>query len=136
MKIKTIIFKEEVLLPKRAHYNDAGADVFSTININIYPGTTIKIPLGFGLEIPDGYMACIYPRTSLTSHGIISHIPPIDSGYRGQIHAIITNNSTEPYFIEEGDKVGQLVVTPIILVEFVDNLENDRGIGAFGSTGK
>jgi dUTP pyrophosphatase len=139
MKIKIIKFNEEYKTPIRAHYNDAGADVFvlnEGIDSYIYAGETKKFPLGFGLEIPDGYMACVYPKSGLTSKGIIAHIPPIDSGYRGEIHAIITNTTKDTYKFEKFDKIGQLVVTPVILCDFVEELDNNRGEGAFGSTGR
>ena len=105
MKIKLIKFDNYNKAPLRAHYNDAGADVYSTQDILLEPHTTIKIPLGFGLELPDGFMACIFPRSGLTSKGIISNIPPIDSGYRGEIHAIITNTTDNTYIINKNDKV-------------------------------
>lgn len=136
MKIKMIIFDVEALVPDRAHYNDAGADVFTPITIRLEPHETIKIPLGFGLEIPDGHMACVYPKSGLSSQGIITQIPPIDSGYRGEINAIVTNTTDTPFMFLKNDKIGQLVVTPIILPEFVLKLENTRGDRGFGSTGR
>ena len=136
MKIKLIKFDNYDKAPFRAHYNDAGADVYSTQDILLEPHTTIKIPLGFGLELPDGFMACIFPRSGLTSKGIISNIPPIDSGYRGEIHAIITNTTDNTYIINKNDRIGQLVILPIILCDFVEKLDNTRGEGGFGSTGK
>lgn len=136
MKIKLIKFDNYNKAPFRAHYNDAGADVYSTQDILLEPHTTIKIPLGFGLELPDGFMACIFPRSGLTSKGIISNIPPIDSGYRGEIHAIITNTTDNTYIINKNDRIGQLVILPIILCDFVEKLDNIRGEGGFGSTGK
>ena len=136
MKIKLIKFDNYNKAPFRAHYNDAGADVYSTQDILLEPHTTIKIPLGFGLELPDGFMACIFPRSGLTSKGIISNIPPIDSGYRGEIHAIITNTTDNTYIINKNDRIGQLVILPIILCDFVEKLDNTRGEGGFGSTGK
>lgn len=135
MKIKLINYGY-VNKPFRAHYNDAGADIYSIGTIKISPHTTVKIPLGIGLEIPDGFMACIFPRSGLTSKGIISNIPPIDSGYRGEIHAIITNTTNNTYIINENDRIGQLVILPIILCDFVEKLDNTRGEGGFGSTGK
>lgn len=136
MKIKLIKFDNYNKAPLRVHYNDAGADVYSTQDILLEPHTTIKIPLGFGLELPDGFMACIFPRSGLTSKGIISNIPPIDSGYKGEIHAIITNTTNNTYIINENDRIGQLVILPIVLCDFVEKLDNTRGEGGFGSTGK
>lgn len=139
MKIKIIDFGYENL-PKRAHYNDAGADVYACPHdenkkIKLWANSSTKIPLGFGLEIPDGYMGLIFPRSGLSSKGITCELPPIDSGYRGEIHAIMTNNTNVDYWIEKGDRVGQLVIMPIVLADFVTELGEERDAGAFGSTG-
>lgn len=135
MKIKVIDFGYQNL-PKRAHGNDAGADVYAMTERVIAPHTTEKIPLGLGLEVPDGYMACIYPRSGLSVKGIVCELPPIDSGYRGEIHAIVSNLGDEPYLVTIGDRLGQLVVTPVIIADFVTEHGDQRGTGAFGSTGK
>lgn len=137
MKIKLINFGL-TKYPIRAHYNDAGLDVFAKLNnyITIAPHTTCKIPLGFGVEIPDGYVGYIFPRSSLSSKGLICELAPIDSGYRGEIHAIMTNHTDQSYNICNGDKVGQLVILPCIMAELVTNFEGtERGEDAFGSTG-
>jgi len=134
MKVKIIRFTE-FISPSRRHYNDAGADVYSTQNITIKPLETVKIPLGFGLELPDNLMGCIYPRTSLVSKGLMSHIPPIDSGYRGQIHAIMTNLSNEEITICKEERIAQLIITPVHICDFVVDLGDERKEGAFGSTG-
>lgn len=133
MKIKIIDFGG--ITPERAHYNDAGADVFSLDSYVINPEETLKIPLGFGLEIPDGYVGFIFPKSGLSSRGIVSELAPIDSGYRGEIHAIIHNQSNEKVHFDKGQKIGQIVILPLVLAEFSDHLDNSRGAGAFGSTG-
>lgn len=135
MKIKVNKFNN-YKEPLRAHYNDAGADVYSTQDIKLFPHTTVKIPLGFGLNLPDGMMACVYPRSGLASKGIISNIPPIDSGYTGEIHAIITNTTDNEFIINKDDRIAQLVVLPIILCDFVEDQGEERGNNGFGSSGK
>lgn len=135
MKIKLIDFGYKTP-PCRAHENDAGADVYSTVECVVRANSTVKIPLGFGLELPDGLGGFIFPRSGLSARGIVCELPPIDSGYRGEIHAIVTNVSNEPYIIHEGDRVGQLVITPIILADFITGDIKERGTGAFASTGK
>ena len=139
MKIKVIDFGYEKL-PMRAHANDAGADVHVCLHDGqsywyIEPGQTVKIPLGMGLIIPDGYAAYVFPRSGLASKGIVCELPPIDSGYRGEIHAIVTNCSHELFKVSNGDRIGQLVITPIVIADFITHDINERGIGAFGSTG-
>lgn len=136
MKIKIIEFNPSFYFPERAHYNDAGADVRVMDNYLLAPHQTIKIPLGFGIKLPDGYQCYVCPRSGLSSKGIISQIPPIDSGYTGEIHAIVTNTTNEDYRITRGDKIAQLVVTPIILCDYVQELGDERGANGFGSTDK
>lgn len=136
MKIRIIDYGvPENRLPVRAHDNDAGADVFAPRNSTIYPGQVLKIPLGFGVEIPVGYAGYIFPRSSLSSKGIVCELPPIDSGYRGEIHAVISNVGNIPYDIAEGDRIGQLVIMPVIIADFV-TATAERGSGAFGSSGR
>lgn len=135
MKIKLIDFGYKIP-PKRVHENDAGADVFSTRDYYLAPKTTTKVPLGFGLEVPNGYAAYIYPRSGLASKGIVCELPPIDSGYRGEIHAIMSNLSEMPYTINIGDRVGQLVVMPVVIADFIKYDIKERGTGAFASTGE
>lgn len=135
MKIKVIDFGYKHL-PFRAHENDAGADVYSMCDVRIAKHQTKKIPLGFGLELPDGYAALVLPRSSLSAEGIVCQIPPVDSGYRGEIHAIVSNLSDEAWQIHEGDRIGQVMIVPIVIADFITTLGEARGTGAFGSTGK
>lgn len=138
MQIKMIDYGYK-LKPNRAHYNDAGADIYAHFKneteIVLHSHQTIKIPLGFGLEIPDGFAGFVFPRSGLSSKGIVCELPPIDSGYRGEIHAIVTNCSEKDVYIHEGDRVGQLVILPIIIAEFVSEINETRGDHGFGSTG-
>lgn len=136
MKIKLIDFglpKEH--LPIRAHSNDAGADVFIPYTCTITPGEVVTIPLGFGIELPDGYAGFVFPRSSMAAKGLVCELPPIDSGYRGEIHAIISNISNSRQSISKDTRIGQLVITPVIIADFVFNLGERRGTKSFGSSG-
>ncbi len=134
MKIKIIDFGYE-RLPDRKHENDAGADVFVNNDIVLEPLTTTKVPLGFGLEVPDGYAAYIYPRSGWAVKGLVCELPPIDSGYRGEINAIVTNLNQSGVAVVKGMKIGQLVVMPVVIVDFITEDIKQRGTGAFASTG-
>ena len=145
MKIKLIKFRDDLIKPTRAHYNDAGIDCYAQEDFclehpdyDYIPHTDGKllVNLGFGLEIPDGYMATIRPRSSMNAKGIITQIGTIDSGYRGEIKAIFLNYTNETFKFERGDKICQIVIEPVVLADFVEELTNDRGEGGFGSTGK
>lgn len=122
--------------PFRPHENDAGADVFMPYDCVLKPGEVARIPLGFGLIIPDGFAGYVFPRSSMAAKGLVCELPPIDSGYRGEIHAIISNVSTSSQTIHKDTRVGQLVITPVVIADFVLDLGNERGTGAFGSTGE
>jgi dUTP pyrophosphatase len=138
MKIKLIKFEHEGIefkAPFRAHENDAGADVYAAQEVMIPPHSTAKIPLGFGIELPDGLQGNIYPRTGMASKGIVTEMPPVDSGYRGEIHAITSNLTDEPFKVEVGMRIGQLVIAPIILADFIDYDIKQRGAAGFGYTG-
>ncbi len=134
MKIQLIDFGGKS--PERAHANDAGADVFSPGDEVIRPGEVLKLPLGFGLRIPDGFAGYVFPRSGLSSQGIVCELPPIDSGYQGEVHAIISNVGRAEYKIKAGDKIGQLVIMPVLIPDFTFEGWEQRGTGAFGSTGR
>lgn len=138
MKIKVIDYGYEKL-PLRAHYNDVGADVYACFHdrssITISPGATINVPLGLGLCLPDGYAACVFPRSGLSGIGIVCELPPIDPGYHGEIHAIVHNGGNTSFKISNGDRIGQLVIFPIVIAEFVTETGEERGENRFGSTG-
>ena len=137
MKIRLIDFGlPEHHRPYRPHDNDAGADVYMPFDFTLKPGEIAKIPLGFGLEVPDGYAGYIFPRSSLAAVGIVCELPPVDSGYRGQIHAIISNVSNKPKLLSKDSRIGQLIIMPVVIADFVHELKNERGSGAFGSTGE
>ena len=135
MKVKLIKF-DNFKGPVRAHYNDSGADVFAAEDVVIQPHSVYAMPLGIGTELPDGYDIVIHCKSGLSKKGIWAANSPVDAGYRGEIHAILYNTTNEPYEFKAGDKVGQLVVRPVIYADFVEELGEERGAGAFGSTGK
>ena len=139
MKIKLIKFNKDLIEPKRSHYDDAGIDCFAQEDFILKPLINCEakmINLGFGLEIPNGYMATIRPRSSMNAKGIITQIGTIDSGYRGEIKAVFLNTNHDSIEFKKGDKSCQIVIEPVIIYDFVENLGEERGIGGFGSTGR
>ena len=128
-------------LPERKHPEDAGADVYALEETWVWPHETVCIGLGFGTEIPEGYVGFILPRSSMAKNGVVAQAVPVDAGYRGELHAIITNYGKEKYKIEPGDRIAQLVVVPCQTWSFnwiwpSEASETGRGAGAFGSTGR
>lgn len=122
--------------PERAHYNDSGADVFALNDVVLKAGCVTKVGIGLGVELPDGYDIVMHCKSGLSSRGIFSSNAPIDAGYTGEIHAVLYNASSEDILIKQDEKLGQMVVRPVIYVDFVKELNNDRGAGGFGSTGR
>ena len=135
MKIKLIKFNN-FKAPERAHYNDSGADCFAAEDTVVPANGSVAIPLGFGLEIPDGYDIIIHSKSGLSKKGIGCFNAPIDAGYKGEVHALVYNVTAKDYTFHAGDKVGQLVCRPVIYVDYVESFGEERGSGAFGSTGR
>ena len=135
MQIKVIKF-DNYKKPNRAHYNDSGADVFASRDVIIKAHSAQKVPTGVGLELPDGYDAIIHSKSGLSSKGIICANAPIDAGYKGEIHALIINVNDYDFEFKAGEKVGQLVIRPVVYADFVDEFGDQRGAAGFGSTGK
>ena len=136
MKIKYIDYGA-TYKPIRAHYNDAGLDCFANEDFTVVSGKTVVVGLGFGLEIPDGYMATIRPRSSLNIKGIITQIGTIGSGYKGEIKVVFINtNRFDNVEFHKGDKICQIVIEPVVIADLIEEDLEERGTGGFGSTGK
>lgn len=142
MKLKINILDKNIPFPKFAHKGDAGLDLYSTIDYILKPFERILVPTGIKLEIPEGYAGFVQPRSGLAiKHGISLVNTPglIDSGYRGEIQAILINfDPVENFEIKRGDKICQLVIMKVENTELMiqDELDDsDRGEGGFGSTG-
>lgn len=121
----------------------AGADLFARISMPIVipAQERAKVPTGLAIELPEGYEAQVRPRSGLASkHGITVLNAPgtIDSDYRGELAVLLVNLGSEPFVVNDGDRIAQLVVAPVSRAMFLvrDELsETERGSGGFGSTG-
>lgn len=142
MKVK-IVNKSNSQLPEYATSFSAGMDVRADIAAPVVlpPLGRALIPTGLYLEIPEGYEVQVRPRSGLAArHGITVLNAPgtIDSDYRGEVKVILVNLSQEPFGIEPGERVAQLVLARHEVIEWeqADSLdESGRGQGGFGSTG-
>jgi dUTP pyrophosphatase len=135
--------KDEAILPSRAHAGDAGLDLYACEAAHIGPGERWSIGTGIAVEIPAGHAGLVLPRSGLArEHGISVVNSPglIDSGYRGELRVLLLNNDpAETFRVEPGDRIAQLVLTPIALAEPVAATaltESARGDGGFGSSGR
>lgn len=122
----------------------AGADLYACLEepVTIEPGKTVFLPTGLSMALPKGYVGLVYARSGLAcKQGLApaNKVGVIDSDYRGEFMIALHNHSTEPRVVEHGDRIAQLVVTPVIQPDYyeADTLdETSRGTGGFGSTGK
>jgi dUTP pyrophosphatase len=132
-------------LPLPAYSSDgaAGADLQACLEepMIVPPGGTALVPTGFAIAVPAGWEAQIRPRSGLALRHAVSlaNTPgTIDSDYRGEVQIIVINHGSEPFHVEHGMRIAQLVVAPVARVEWeeCDILpETTRGTGGFGSTG-
>ncbi len=130
-------------LPSRATSGSSGYDLCAAVqrDLVIAPGDRVRVPTGYRIAIPPGYEGQIRPRSGLAlSHGILVPNAPgtIDSDYRGELQVILFNAGENAYAIHRGDRIAQLVIAPVTIVEFCesDRLETtQRGDGGFGHTG-
>jgi dUTP pyrophosphatase len=137
-----LLEKREGRLLRRAHKVDVGWDVFSEQDVYLYPHQTKRVPLGFGLDLPNDTWAEIKTRSSLAARGVIIGACPIDPGYTGEIYAIVHNLNSEDIVLPCDKAIGQLVfhnrLDPGFLVSeesMVEDLDRPpRKTGAFGST--
>jgi len=143
MDLKIKILENSIPHPKYAHPGDAGLDLYSTIDCVLKPFERKLIPTGIKIELPEGYAGFVQPRSGLAINNGISLVNTpglIDSGYRGEIKAILINlDPKNDFVIKKGDKICQLVILKVENVNliFKDNLsETSRGEGGFGSSDK
>lgn len=141
MKIKLKKLHPNAVKPKYAKESDAGMDLVAT---EIISNTTFQVTYGLGIamEIPDGMVGLVFPRSSIrnTELTLSNSVGVIDAGYRGELQATFNKlNGFESVAYKVGDRVAQIVIVPHPIVQFVevDELsESKRGEGGFGSTGK
>ncbi len=139
MKIEFTTLHIDAKAPTRAHEYDAGNDLYALEDAMVYPNSVCKIRTGVAVALPQGTVGLIKDRSSMGSKGIHVYAGVIDCGYTGEISVMLTTNHFIYYQIKKGDKIAQLVVSPIIVAEWkkVDDLQQtDRGTSGFGSSGK
>lgn len=139
MKIKVKKLKENAKLPTYHHPGDVGMDMYAMETVTIPPMGHYRFWHGFALEFPEGYGGIIMDKGSISKAGLHHMGGVFDAGYRGEYNTLLVNLSDKDYTFEEGDKVSQLVILPVIIgeLEETDTLsESARGEGKFGSTGR
>jgi dUTP pyrophosphatase len=129
--------------PAQAHQGDAGYDLHAAEAATITPGERASVGTGIAVAIPEGQAGLVIPRSGLAArHGISVVNAPglIDAGYRGEVRVLLLNtDATEPFTVQPGDRIAQLVLVRVEAEEPVEVEELDetvRGAGGFGSTGR
>jgi dUTP pyrophosphatase len=133
---------EGLPLPCYTTEGAAGMDVVAAEELSLAPGQRHAVATGFAIAIPHGYEVQVRPRSGLAlKHGITCLNTPgtIDEDYRGEVKVILANLGPEPFEVRRGERIAQLVPTPVLKAAFreVERLsETSRGAGGFGSTGR
>ena len=134
--------RPDAVVPARAYEGDAGVDLAACDRLVLGPGERAVVGTGLAAEIPDGYAGFVLPRSGLAAnHGLTVVNAPglIDSGYRGEVKVILLNTDrAEPFVIEPGMRVAQLVVQAVeevLIVEAEELSGSQRGAGGHGSSG-
>jgi dUTP pyrophosphatase len=135
-------------LPRRAHAGDAGLDLCSAVDVELAPGCRVLVPTGVAVAIPLGMVGLVHPRSGLAARdglSIVNSPGTIDAGYRGEIKIPLINlDPFTPIMIRRGDRIAQLLVQRVELVELVEVQSfadaglagTSRGVNGYGSTGR
>ena len=135
---------KNAILPTYGSAEAAGADLYACLEnpVVIQPGASAFIPTGLSMELPKGYAGLIYARSGLAcKKGLApaNKVGVIDSDYRGEFIVVLHNHGSEPREIAHGERIAQLVITPVFTPGFTEVEEltdTARSTGGFGSTGK
>lgn len=136
--------KETAILPTYGSAQAAGADLYACLEapVTVEPGCTAFIPTGLAMELPVGYVGLIYARSGLACKRDLApanKVGVIDSDYRGEFIVALHNHGKQPQTVAHGERIAQLVITPVLNVSFkeAESLsDTQRAAGGFGSTGK
>ena len=133
--------RDDAVLPERAYSGDAGLDLAACERVELAPGERATVPTGLAVAIPEGFAGFVQPRSGLAArHGLTVVNSPglVDSGYRGELRVVLLNTDrSEPFVVEPGMRIAQLVVLPVPELELVevDELpDSERGVRGFGSS--
>ena len=143
VKIQRIEGNEDLPLPRYMSPGASGMDMFAAVTdpAVIPPKEVAVVPLGIRIALPDGFEAQVRPRSGLAARhsiGILNSPGTVDSDYRGEIKVILFNFGREPFVVNRGDRIAQMVITRVAKATLVEqkHLEDtERGSGGFGHTG-
>ena len=142
--IRVKLLRENAKIPTYGSAEAAGADLYACLEADlvIQPGKTAFVPTGIAMEVPVGCAGLIYARSGLACKRDLApanKVGVVDSDYRGEIMVALHNHGLEPQTVANGERVAQMIITPVITpaYEVAEELsDTSRGQGGFGSTGK
>jgi len=138
---KLVVYRvdKSIALPRYAKQHDAGLDLPSREEVVLQPGEKRVIMTGLKFAVPANHVGLIWDRSGLAAkHSLTTMAGVIDSGYRGEVGVVLINHGKEPFTIEKGMRIAQILIQPVVTphIEEVEVLdETERGGGGFGSTG-
>jgi len=140
MKLKVKKLHKDAKIPSYAHHDDAGFDLYAVEDTLVKKGERVAVMTGIAMEIPEGHVGLVWDKSGLAlNHGIKTIAGVVDSSYRGEMLAVVTNLSDKDHLFEKGHKIAQMIIQKKETMEFeeVDELsDTKRGGAGFGSTGK
>ncbi|HEY2937293.1 MAG TPA: dUTP diphosphatase [Gaiellaceae bacterium] len=141
IELPILRLRDEAVVPVRAYEHDAGLDLAACERVELGPGERATVPTGLAVAIPEGYAGFVQPRSGLAMrHGITIVNAPglVDAGFRGELRVVLLNtDAREPFVVEPGMRIAQLVVVPVPAVAPVEVTElpaSERGVRGFGSS--
>lgn len=138
MELKVKRIHPDAKLPLYHHKGDAGLDLFSVIDYVLEVKEVKPVPTGIKIAVPEGYVGLIWDKSGLSLRGVHRLAGVVDSGYRGEVQVVLVNLGSEPFSIQKGMKIAQLLIQPVEEMKVVvseDLDETSRGEKGFGSTG-
>ena len=144
MQLRIKRLRSDAVLPRYMSDAAAGLDLAAVVDdpVVLAPGERAAVGTGLAVEIPRGYEGQLRPRSGLAMrHGVTLTNSPgtIDADYRGEVRVLLINHGAEPFTVEHGERIAQLVIAPVVQAEIVEVAElgdSERGAGGFGSTGR
>jgi dUTP pyrophosphatase len=140
MEVKVKKLVKEAVVPKYAKHGDAGMDLTATSK-SIDENGCVVYGTGLAFEIPEGYVGLLFPRSSNAKKALLlaNSVGVVDSGYRGEVIFKFRPADSSGRMYDIGDRIGQIIIMPFPLIEFIESdelSETERGNGCFGHTGQ